>query len=243
MKGRGIIYISSDKGPDAYRNPGNLVTEAWSKPKLLQYAILHEVGHVMGIPHIGIGLMSETFLTNALNVNSWTFFADQPYMSFTQPLGLAQVCQPSENDTFEPSFFGLDSTQKCMKLEKRPGQDFEWAVSSSTGAADPFHDVGSLKATSTASTVMSQKPVIFVYLPDTQKVFQKTDLGFADFLIGAVTSAQMYQGIFTTTGSHKPNHVQINVDAESIVVSGVVNNQIVPVFNHALAALKGIIIP
>ncbi|MEM7646885.1 MAG: hypothetical protein AAF203_08255, partial [Pseudomonadota bacterium] len=62
LTGRGFIYISSDQGPKAFDNPGTLIKQAWSKPNLLRYALLHELGHVFGLPHSGNGLMAEVFL-------------------------------------------------------------------------------------------------------------------------------------------------------------------------------------
>jgi hypothetical protein len=243
MRGSGAVYISSDKGPYVYKNKGQLVPEAWSKPKLLTYALIHEIGHIMGIAHLGSGVMSETFLTSLLNNSTWTFYASRPYISLTRPLEVAEVCTLDLSDIVDPIFFGLDETQKCVRFERKSGSSSEWSVYSRASKESSQREAGSLKITNAVAQGLSQKPIIFVYLTETQKVFKTEELSFAEFLVGGIANGGIHQGIFTVKGSHKPNHVQINADPESIVVSGVVTNQIKPVFSHRLPSLKGIVLP
>lgn len=242
MKGRGIVFISSDRGAHVYRNLGQLVSTAWSKPKLLQYALTHEIGHIMGISHWGMGLMSETFLTSLLNSSGWTFFAGRPILSFTQPLSTAEVCNPDMSDSFVGEFFGL-ANEKCLRFERNGGSNTDWNAFARAQKESELIPAGQLKITSSLELGLSLKPVIFVYLPDSQTVFRKDEMGFADFLVGALASSGLYQGIFTRPGSHRPYSVQINTDAESLVISGVIQDRIVPVFFHHLPFLKGIVFP
>jgi len=243
MRAKGTVYISSDFGGHAYRNSGNLIEKAWSQPHLLEYVLLHEVGHVMGISHLGIGLMSETFLSNLLNHSVWTFYASRPFISLTRPLGLAEVCLPDVENFFEPSYFGL-TIERCLRLERRSSSAGEWAVLSSDQAnSKQVKEIGKLKITSGGNQGLAMKPVVLVYLTKDQKVFKSSEMGFSDYLVGAVTSSALAQGILTFTGSHKPYHVQLAIDPEYLVVSGIVGNQIRPVFSQHLPTLKGVAYP
>lgn len=77
LRGKGFVYVSPDSGSDRYLGV-ELVNNAWSLGNggLLYFTLLHEFGHIFGLPHIPgyapgqsgrNGLMSETFTENILN--------------------------------------------------------------------------------------------------------------------------------------------------------------------------------
>lgn len=243
MHGRGSLYISSDKGPHAYSNTENLIEQAWSKPHLLQYALIHELGHVMGLAHTGVGVMSEMFLNQILNKRGWSFYSSRPILNAILPLDMAEVCTPALNDFFSGPFFGLAVEDKCLKIEKPQGVAEKWNVYSRRTVESEFKLVGELKTVSATQAGLTPKPLVFIYLPEEQKVFGSAELGYTNFLVGAMTRSSNFQGVFMRTGSMKPYHVQIIVDSESIQVSGVVGSEIKPVFMHTLPGLKGIVFP
>lgn len=65
LKGQGFVYIAADSGPERPIS-ADLVTDVWNKCDgcLLQRTIVHELGHVFGMGHIGNDwdIMSERHL-------------------------------------------------------------------------------------------------------------------------------------------------------------------------------------
>lgn len=61
LKGRGFVYIGSDRGPVSVNIPAgsagmnSVITDVWSKPARLFHVLVHELGHVYGLAHMGNG--------------------------------------------------------------------------------------------------------------------------------------------------------------------------------------------
>ncbi|MGZ3772754.1 MAG: hypothetical protein ACXVCY_15795 [Pseudobdellovibrionaceae bacterium] len=72
LKGKGFIYISPESGPLKFNKTG-LMQKPWSfgDGVLLTPALIHELGHVFGIPHHrDVHLMAEDFLESILGVRA-----------------------------------------------------------------------------------------------------------------------------------------------------------------------------
>jgi len=52
LRGKGFIFVGSDIGPKRFA-PQTQIERVWSYETALQLAVLHELGHVFGIPHLG----------------------------------------------------------------------------------------------------------------------------------------------------------------------------------------------
>ncbi len=52
LRGKGFIFIGSDVGPHRFA-PDTQAERVWSYETALQLAVIHELGHVFGIPHLG----------------------------------------------------------------------------------------------------------------------------------------------------------------------------------------------
>lgn len=61
MRGKGFIYISSDRGTHPYNRGHGLAKNLWSHDGLLFQILLHELGHVFGVPHTDDGFMAASF--------------------------------------------------------------------------------------------------------------------------------------------------------------------------------------
>jgi hypothetical protein len=55
------LFIASDIGKNSYKSDADLIDRPWSIDQLLYVVLLHEIGHVFGVPHVGseYSLMSQ----------------------------------------------------------------------------------------------------------------------------------------------------------------------------------------
>jgi hypothetical protein len=242
LKGTGFVYISSDVGPHAYKNNGQLISEAWKSEKLLQYALMHELGHVFGLPHTGTGLMSEVFLDQLLNQRISSFYLKYPVQPFLSYPKEFEICAFS--GSFDVNFFQLKEETACLVFKPNTSTDIAWTVFRKKYSNSEEIEIGTLKTSSmSASQGMSAKPAILVHLPEEQKVFTATEKGFAEFLIGPVFMERNFQGFYSTKDSLKPYPVFIDLKADSITVVGTVSNKVQTVMTYAPPNLLQMLYP
>ncbi len=89
LRGRGFIYITSDIGLHAYGKNSNIPPGLFKNEGVLFEVLRHEIGHVMGLPHIASGIMAADYPENVLlhfrdyrTIRPSTFFA--PEKSYTR---------------------------------------------------------------------------------------------------------------------------------------------------------------
>lgn len=135
LKARGFIYISSDRGPsrfdsDTVGSASPFIEAPWRYEGLLYRVLVHELGHVFGIPHIGgsvrnisvvgdgkqntFALMSEEYPEEILGLESYQTYAQlsEPEPFFV-PRTEFQQCELSGNAR---RFFGLRPDQTCVQV-------------------------------------------------------------------------------------------------------------------------------
>lgn len=239
LRGSGIIYISADLGSDAYSNNGLLINEAWKNPNLLRYALIHELGHFFGIPHVGSGIMSEIFMTILLNHRLSRDFTDISQFSFLNPQRNFEVCQP--NSSFNPDFFLVKKNTTCLEFRSVSDKKMQWEVFSKTQMNEKYESIGMLQVNSVDQTPYSLKPAIIVQLPDKQSVFTASETLLGPFMIGAIFSDVSYIGSFQPKNSVRSYALQMSLSAEKISLVGTVNNQQMTVMNYVpLSFMKAI---
>ncbi len=241
LRGKGFVYISSDKGPNSYRNGGELVVNAWQEPKLLRYALIHEVGHIMGLPHMGTGIMSEVFLNQVLNVRFSQFYLNSPTQSFLLEPRSFEVCDMS--GSFNPTFFMVPSSTACLKLEAEDAAAETWKVFSSAKKNGPYSQIGFVRFTGFNFTDLSAKPAMVIQLPPEQTVFSASDRFMNNFILGPLFKNRNVQGHFETMTSHKPYPLQIQLSPDAVSFTGVVGGLLMPVMVYAQPSLLNMLIP
>ncbi len=241
LRGSGTIYISADTGPDAYTNNGQMVESAWKSPILLRYALIHELGHFFGVPHLGSGIMSEVFMMVLLNKLMVKDFESVPPLSLLNPQGVFEVCQIISK--FNPDFFQAPKDASCLKFELLPDMKPKWKVSVRSEGSPPYsyRELGTLQAGALDQSPYSMKPAVIVQLPDEQKVYRPIEKVAGPFLVGALFSDSSYTGSFVPKDSIRGMPLHMTLSAEKITIVGSVNNLQTTVMTYApLSFLKAI---
>ena len=229
MRGSGFIFVSSDRGAKAYHNKGNLIDEAWSQPNLLRYALIHELGHVFGIPHSSTGLMSEVFMDQLVHKRFSRHFIAGDLKSFLHPAKELRVC--GALGEFSPTFFGLPTGTTCLILKET--QQFQYQVFTKASKEGPLIEVGTVKLTSTTMKEMGARPATLIHLPEEQTVFPISEFMLNSYMIGPVFSDVGGRGVFRRAGSLKPYHLYMEIKPEGVTLVGNVGGKPLPVFVYS----------
>ncbi len=248
LKGQGIIYISADKGSTAYLNSGQLEDQAWSSPELLKYALIHELGHVFGIPHVGAGLMSEVFMDTLLNKSMAAQYVREPQQSFLNPPRDFNVCRMTGK--FNPDFFQVAKDTPCLLFRQLSGSATTWRVYSADELMQNPVEVGTAQAVSLETSPYALKPAVTVQLPHEQldlpldkRVFKPSETVMGPFLVGAIFSQQSYRGVFRPTGGGRPVTFNMSLSAEQVTFIGTLNNLQMTTLNYAPISFMHSLIP
>lgn len=235
LKGKGFIYFSSDIGPHIYDDDkGALIPKAWSHKKILQYAVLHELGHVFGLPHMGAGLMSEVFLNQILNKQLVEKYEQAPIDSFIQINRKVEVCNLDRKSL---SWFGAPNDASCVVIES-----FilgSWKVYSKKSTTDAEVSIGEFQQVALNLNDLRAKPSMYLQLSDEQKVFTGDEANFRSFLIGPMMMDSSASATYFANGSSRPQTAYINFTPQSLSVQGISQNKIELIFayNSPLAVL------
>ncbi|MEQ1877967.1 MAG: hypothetical protein ABL958_15095, partial [Bdellovibrionia bacterium] len=121
LRGRGFIYLASDIGPNSYYGGKGYIEKPWQHEALMYLTLVHELGHVFGLPHVGASysLMSAQFVEMILNrqtaevLKTWkiTTAAALPFFFF--PANYFVHCD-IKGFPSAASYFGLDAVSKCL---------------------------------------------------------------------------------------------------------------------------------
>lgn len=231
FKGTGIIYITGDLGEHRYKSSHKeTIAKAWKYPKLLQYVITHELGHVFGIPHSGSGLMSETFLDTLLIQNFAVVFLREPFLPFLKPQKEHTICDstflPKGSQSFIGSYFKLNNNEDCLRFEATENSR-EFLMLTKKFKDSEWVHIGKLVINQTEVTDFSLKPSMVLKLPEKRNYFLDTD---KNFLLGPVYQNFKVDGHILFNGSMKTHNVQVDISTDSLIIFGIVNNKVRQVF-------------
>ncbi len=84
--GRAQIWLVPDQGPNAYAGPDGGSPRIWSRPAVVRNVLLHELGHLFGLPHMDAGFMHKNFpaeavLSHVAGVLSAQSIVDQSWLA------------------------------------------------------------------------------------------------------------------------------------------------------------------
>lgn len=223
LKAKGFVYISSDKGDHAYENNGTLTQEAWKNKKLLQYALMHELGHVFGFPHTGSGLMSEVFLDQLLNKFLVESFLKLPIDSFLAPHNQLENCLlPARVKT---QIFKMKLDEMCLKATVLPTGGYSLEAYNENG---PKRVIGKMIGLIPEIFDWKDMPASVLQITSEQKVFTAQETGFRSFMYGPTIIDRGFKATVFINEGNAANPVYIKMTGSSMSLYGKVDNSMVP---------------
>ena len=227
LRAKGIVFIASDRGPTRYTDPsGQWVTDAWTKgtdSQLLRYVLIHELGHVMGLPHSGVGIMSEVFFDQVMNSMLAPIFWGSPIEGTFSSSPYVESCMvPIE----VRSVLGIQTAESiCLRLDISAGLQgnaviwpLEWSPNTPSrnwqrlgAVSQPAYDLTDIRLT----------PAIQVRLPEEQTLFTGIDKDR-----GYVTIAHWIEAsapaVYRIEGSQNARAVRFAISPQSFELSAVI---------------------
>lgn len=231
LQAKGFVYIASDIGKFSYDNfKGRRVSEAWKYPQLLKYTLLHEFGHIFGIPHSGSGLMSEVFLDQMLDKKIYEIFTKLPVDPFVQIPRKVQMCDLWTGPK-AMHFLGVPQGKNCLVLKQLPNASMELYAKTDKDSdnetligtfASFVPDLGSLRL----------KPMTLLQLPEEQTVFTGAQTAFRNFMYGPQLQSYGAQGVYIKQGQPRRYSVYLKMapDHFSIVTNS--RGKVIPILSY-----------
>jgi hypothetical protein len=235
LRGKGFVYIGSDFGPHSYRAADlrkyTLLPEAWKHEELLFYAILHEMGHVFGLPHTGAGLMSEVFLEQLLNEHIYGAFISEPVESFFFPSYHLDSCDLLTGP--QKTWFGADLDTQCLRLEIA-GAYAPIIVYASKGkdTGAVWTRLGQFRKNEVDLFNIRTRPAALVALPSEQTVFTEEQADYRTYMVSGMFFEAGANASYSADKGAVPHTAYLEITPMSFHATGVISNQSQTVFNY-----------
>ncbi|MEK2688424.1 hypothetical protein [Bdellovibrio sp. GT3] len=196
LKGRGFLYIAGDL------NKPEWLEQVWKNESRLTTVIAHEVGHILGIPHLGgdfatmtgipespaaLNLMAESLPQAAVLKNKIGYGFVQGIAPILSNLKRHESCEISASTRH---WLKISETVHCLRVELSPLNTEQDIVASlyAVEADGSTHLLGHFTVDMLSRTLLNYKfdVITQLVLNKEQKVFAFAPSNSVDFLAGGV---------------------------------------------------------
>lgn len=232
LRGKGYIFVASDMGPNAYDNPGTLIERAWQHERLLQYALLHELGHVFGLTHSGAGLMSEVFFDQLLNKALYSIFLESPIETFFLPPSPVEVCgDPIPFSGAAKVWLGVPMDTACVRMETDiPGTQYR--LSYRLLNSNEWKPAGVIASGRQDIFDVRDRPAVYLQLNPEQKVFPEDEADYRSFMTGPLFVDFGADALYTPTGASTAKSCRLRVTSGSLQIVGQQSGKVIVPYNY-----------
>lgn len=227
LRGRGFIFIASDKDLDNVVLSSDTIKKPWANAKLLRLALVHELGHAFGIPHMGSSLMSEVFMDILLSKYYYKDFINLKVESFVSSEKEILRCTYITPEMI--NFFGLDFKTSCLKIVWKDKKTFE--VYSIVRSEDPVH-IATAVSLEVDFFGIESRPISFLRLTKEQTVFNSSTIGDRSLVAGPLQERYNMKGKIIILKEMKSYPLHVSLSPESFTMNSILKGKISTIFSY-----------
>ena len=228
LRGKGFIFISSHDDIKKNFNSPDLYATPWNYRQLLMLTIIHELGHVFGIPHMGSSLMAEVFLDVVTSKYFYRAFVEYGVESFIAPPKEIDRCTLIDPDMY--NFFNLNfRNHNCIYLTKVNDSTYELYVAMNQGQKEKIASLVSLRSDAYG---LESKPIGYLRLTKEQEYFNANATNFRYLVAGPLIERFQLKGKLINHRTFETYPVHMAISPESITVTSVLNDRFTTIYSY-----------
>ncbi len=226
LQASGFIYIASDRDLREGKLSEDIINNPWTHPKLLELALIHELGHVYGIPHMGNSIMSEIFMDLLLSRYYYKDFIKNGAESFISSEKELRYCTLLPSATI--NFFGLPVNTACLIGVWKDSNTFQ--LYSQMHREDPKL-VASVMGLTVELAGLKSRPIAYLRVTADQQIFSADDLNHRSLLPGPLQERYNLKGRLLNHQTLASHPVMMEVSPESVLLHSLSRDQFVTIFS------------
>lgn len=212
MRGRGFVYLASDLGPHRYAGGPAFMETPWKYDVPLYGILIHELGHVFGLPHMGwsMALMAAQFpefLLQAPGAKEAISMIEEPAPFFFPPVHAETWPVLNERGR---CFFELASPIEALHFTIRhDGKSIAVESAAKKGLKAPREPAGEIDTLDLAPIL---QPIVLLHLPPGQTVYSR-EMSATSYAMGPFAVDLVGTGVYhARSGEARP--VQLTLSAQ-----------------------------